>query len=277
MILTELGYQAGQHELLADVLIKDIPEEIKLKVKYSQKQVENHRKDIKVLQMKLDKAYKDLDKSKRKYVKHHNEWHCSKEALRQAKSQINSTKPEVDKLQLASLNKEQQVDDYKGEYAQQLVKTNHDQAEYFHSDLPAVMDSLQGISENNLQFFKDIFSKCIQAEKEAAFIISKCHIEIENVIHDVSVDEDTNRVIEANKTGNIPPPDFQFEDLSAEIIPKGIEDPEKILHKEKDKNLYQKRREIEKKIKDHKIQIKKGDTYIYYIFLTVFFNLLLIY
>merc|ERR1719233_2615161 len=157
---------------------------------------------MKLFQTRLDKAYKDLEKSKRKYVKHHKEWEFSKEALNQVKSQRTPTKQELDKLQLICLNKEQQVDDYKGEYAQQLVKTNQDQAEYFHSDLPAVLDSLQSISENNFQFFKDIFTKCVQAEKESAFIISKCHMEMENVIHDVSVNEDTNKVIETNKTGN---------------------------------------------------------------------------
>ena len=126
MILTELGYQAGQHEVLADVFMKDIPQEIKLQMKNSQRQVENHRKDIKLFQTRLDKAYKDLEKSKRKYVKHHKEWEFSKEALNQAKYQSTPTKQELDKLQQICLNKEQQVDDYKGEYAQQLVKTNQE-------------------------------------------------------------------------------------------------------------------------------------------------------
>jgi len=264
LILLEVGYQAGQHELLSDMFMKTFPQEIKLQVKDTYKKIENHRKDIKVLQNKLDKAYRNLEKSKEKYVRHHTDWQLSKEALKNAEAEGTTSKNEMEMMNQIAATKRQQVEDYKGEYAQQLVKTNKSQSEYFNSDLPAVLDSLQILSQNNCQFVKRIFSNCVGAEKEAAFIISKCHEEIENVIEDISPEEDTDRVIEKYKTGNIPPPDMQFEDLSdghIQLAGPGQIDTEKVQHEPsdgRDSNLYQKKRDLEKKIKDQQMLVEKG-------------------
>ena len=240
--------------------MKAIPQEVKTHVKETHKQIENHRKDIKSLQTKLDKAYKNLDKCKLKYVKSHKDWEFSKELFKHTEAQGVSTKSEIEKMNLISVSRGQQVENYKGDYAHQLVKTNQSQAEYFQSELPAVLDSLQSLSHNNCLFFKRIFNKCVASEKEAAFIISKCHEEIESVLHDISPEEDTEKVIEKYKTGNIPPLDLHFDDLSddhckAELVD---ENDEKDFGKEKDGNLYQKKREIEKRIKDQQSQIEKG-------------------
>ena len=264
MILLEVGYQAGQHELLSDTFLKTFSQEIKLQVKDTYKKIENHRKDIKVLQNKLDKAYRNLEKSKMKYVKHHADWQLSKEALKNAEAEGTTSKNEIEKMNLIAATKRQHVEDYKGEYAQQLVKTNQSQSEYFNSELPAVLDSLQILSQNNCQFLKRIFSNCVGAEKEAAFIISKCHEEIENVIHNISAEEDTVRVIEKYKTGKIPPLDLQFDDLSdghMQFDGPGEIDSEKVKkeqNEERDGNLYQKKRDLEKKIKDQQILVGKG-------------------
>ena len=96
MILLEVGYQAGQHELLSDTFLKTFSQEIKLQVKDTKKKIENNRKDIKVLQNKLDKAYRNLEKSKMKYVKHHADWQLSKEALKNAEAEGTTSKNEID-------------------------------------------------------------------------------------------------------------------------------------------------------------------------------------
>ena len=254
MILLEVGYQAGQHELLSDTFLKTFSQEIKLQVKDTYKKIENHRKDIKVLQNKLDKAYRNLEKSKMNYVKHHADLQLSKEASKNAEAEGTTSMNEIEKMNLIAATKRQHVEDYKGEYAQQLVKTNQSQSEYFNSELPAVLDSLQILSQNNCQFFKRIlfFSNCVGAEKEAAFIISKCHEEIENVIHNISAEEDTVRVIEKYKTGKIPPLDLQFDDLSDGHMQ--FDD----FNGGRDSNLYQKKRDLTKKIKDQQIMVGRG-------------------
>ena len=264
LILIELGYQAGQHELLSDTFMKTLPQKIKLQVKETHNQIENHKKDIKTIQSKLDKAYKKLDKSKAKYIKHHAEWESSKEAFKNAEADSTSSKNEIEKMQQRTIARRQQVEDYKGEYAQQLVRTNLSQAAYFHSELPAVLDSLQNLSQSNCAFFKRIWSKFVGAEKEVAFIITKCHEEMENVIHEINPDEDTEKVIEKYKTGNVPPPDLQFDDLSDEystVVGPNAQTKDRVGRDQGDEwkvNLYQKKRELERKIQAQQMKIKKG-------------------
>jgi hypothetical protein len=91
LILLEVGYQAGQHELLSDTFMKTFSQEIKLHVKDTYKKIDNHSKDIKVLQNKLNKSYRNLEKSKVKYVKHHTDWQLSKEALKNAEGEGQSS------------------------------------------------------------------------------------------------------------------------------------------------------------------------------------------
>jgi len=67
LYLQELGYQAGQHEILAETCCKTIPHDIQNKVKEVSKQTKNNLKEAKEISEDLEKNYKYLDKNKIKY------------------------------------------------------------------------------------------------------------------------------------------------------------------------------------------------------------------
>ena len=79
-------------------------------------------------------------------------------------------------------------------------------------------------------------------------------------------DEDTEKVIEKYKTGNVPPPDLQFDDLSDEyssVIGSNARTKDRVGRDQGDEwkvNLYQKKRELERKIQAQLMKIKKGQT-----------------
>ena len=50
LLLTEPGYQAGQHEQLAEIYTKTIPQDLKTKAKEDSKLAEKYKKEIKHLQ-----------------------------------------------------------------------------------------------------------------------------------------------------------------------------------------------------------------------------------
>lgn len=68
-LMVELGYQAGQHELLADEFLKRYPAEIKNTIKDVLKMVSEIKKELKIRRSTLEKSYKCLEKTKSKYVK----------------------------------------------------------------------------------------------------------------------------------------------------------------------------------------------------------------
>ena len=67
--MVELGYQAGQHELLAEEFLKSYPSEIKNTIKDVLKMISEIKKDLKLRRSSLEKSYKCLEKTKSKYVK----------------------------------------------------------------------------------------------------------------------------------------------------------------------------------------------------------------
>ena len=68
-LMVELGYQAGQHELLAEEFQKSYPVEIKNTIKDVLKMVSDIKKELKIRRSTLEKSYKCLEKTKSKYVK----------------------------------------------------------------------------------------------------------------------------------------------------------------------------------------------------------------
>ena len=86
---------------------------------------------------------------------------------------------------------------------------------------------------------------CVSKEREVSPIIAKCHDTIAAAMHSIDPAKDTSIVIERFKSGDVPPGDFKFADMT---------DPNKMieadpLEKPTNLNLYQRKREIEAEIK----------------------------
>ena len=64
-MLTEVGYQAGQHEQLSELYTKTIPHDLKTKAKQDAKLTEKYRQEIKNMQQSVEQAQKVLTKMRR--------------------------------------------------------------------------------------------------------------------------------------------------------------------------------------------------------------------
>ena len=201
--MEEVGYQAGQHEVLADQLLRNFPQEIKQAIKDAQKIIETLKKDLKGCQATLDKSYKNLDKTKLKYVKHQEDFTLSKDSL-------NNPGQNMEEIRA----KEKQAEEQKVEYAVQLVKTNKCQAQYYECDLPDILGKLEKLCEGQHQYFVSVMSRCVASEQTVAPIISKCQEDMMAALEKVDVKAELSSVVERNKTGGVPPGEIQFDDLS---------------------------------------------------------------
>ena len=67
LLLKEVGFQAGQHEILSEALSTTIYKQVKEKVKNLQKMTEKYKSEAKKLGEELDKSTRALDRSKQKY------------------------------------------------------------------------------------------------------------------------------------------------------------------------------------------------------------------
>ena len=126
--------------------------------------------------------YKDLEKTKTKYKKSFLDWEDAKDSYMKAENDGILSRKEITKLKSLSNSRNAQCEDYKGVYASQLVKTNKYQAKYYYKDLPGVINSLQNIEIDRIEYFKHAMDQCVAAEKQVAPIIDKCREDMENLI-----------------------------------------------------------------------------------------------
>jgi len=267
LILQELGYQAGQHELLADTYGKDCSKSIDERLKEVKNEMEKNKKEAEVIEKNLSQSYKSFDNKKSKYQKAHTDLQVTVNAFKKTESDGTISRHEVDKMRAMTNKKTRESDEAKAQYAHQLIKTNESQQEYYKL-LPTVLNNLQSLAIGNCEFFKNIISKCVKHEKDVAPIVAKCHEEMENEIGKINATKDSEIVINRLKTGNVPPADFVFEELIPGMEVKtnvakrnswSRRRSKQVLNAEKENiNYFQKKRELEKKIEVQESDVLKG-------------------
>jgi hypothetical protein len=129
--------------------------------------------------------YKDFEKTKNKYKKSFLDWEDAKDNYMKAEKDGILSCKEIAKITSQSNSRHAQCEDYKGAYASQLVKTNKYQEKYYYKDLPGVINSLQNIEIDRIEYVKHVMKKCVTAEKQIAPTIDKCREDMENLIQTI--------------------------------------------------------------------------------------------
>ena len=126
MILEELGYQAGQHELLAETYSTDCARIIEEHLKTVKTQTKKIKKEAEEIENKMKQVYKQLEKKKVNYAEAHSELENLK--IPSENDEKNLSRLELDK-KISVINKKTRVlDNAKAQYAHQLLHTNNAQA-----------------------------------------------------------------------------------------------------------------------------------------------------
>ena len=202
-----MGYQAGQHELLAESFCKIIPGELEEKAIQVSEATQKNLKEVKRISEYRERCQLMLDKAKKKYQKSFLESNEAEKNYLKADSNSTISRNEIAKLKRTSDSLTAQCEDYRGTYASELVKTNKNQSEYYYKDLPAVINSLQNIEIGRIDFVKYALDQCVTAENDVAHIIDKCRLDMENAIQmiDPVADSDLliNRCVVVCFTGDV--------------------------------------------------------------------------
>lgn len=101
LFLQELGFQAGQHEIVAETLNNQLQQEIIKKSKEISKKTKINIKEAKKISENLNRSYKDLEKIKSKYQKSHNEMEEAKSTFHKADCEGTMSRNEISKLKHA--------------------------------------------------------------------------------------------------------------------------------------------------------------------------------
>ena len=242
-MLLEVGIIAGQHELLSESLIKDnlkpIREQAKKFREIRRCNMDAHKKHV----VELNKVYLPMEKTKEKFRK---SFEDQEKAVAAHQSASSVTKSELNKLNMQRQNKTSQCDAMKGEYANQLIKVNDAQNNFYGQLLPNVLNELRKMEESRIALMKQSVKAMITKEREMAVIVTKCVDAMEKAVDDVVPKSDTALVIEHYKTGDVPLSNFNFENVDncqALLSQDAIEES-----KASKLNLYPEKRELQSQI-----------------------------
>ena len=255
LLLTELGYQAGQHEHLSEIYTKNFVQDLKTKVKEDAKLIEIYRNEIKSLQQSVEKAQKSLEKSGIKYKKINQDWLVAEQAWQNAESDCSVSRREVEKLRSIMSEKKKQSEEGRSLQVQQMTAVGKRKEEYLQSSLPAALNGLQGLSVESGHFLRDVLLMCVHAEQEADKVIQACHREMERVVQDIKPEEDTERAVEKYKTGN--EPTTEVSEAKTYTI-KRSKSNMKISSEKGSQTLYQQKRKLQLKAESIEVEIIKG-------------------
>merc|ERR1719237_887334 len=162
--------------------------------------------------------------------------------------------------------KQVQAEEYKARYAQQVVRANQRRQAFYTSTLPAVLDSLHAINIERATSWQQTLLEALAAERAVVPILAKCREDMETALVAVSPEADCQLWVERYKTGNVPPGEYQFEDLSSgSNTPSSSANAKtRTLSRVKspetgeNSNLFPRKRELEKRIASVEAEVAKG-------------------
>ena len=143
MFLEEIGYKAGQHELLAELYCKSVPDDLKNKVKEETKNIDKLRKELKRSQEAIELVQKSHEKYKSKYQKNHQEALSAGRCWQKAEGDCSLSRKEVEKYRTFSVEKQKQCDESRRVLDQQREQLEQASSHHLQQTLPSVLDSLQ--------------------------------------------------------------------------------------------------------------------------------------
>ena len=145
LFLAEIGYKAGQHEVLAELYSKSLPEELKNKVKDQTKNIEKLRKELKRSQEATEQVQKSHEKLKTKYQRSYQDAVTAERCWQKAESDCSFSRKEVEKYRTVSVEKQKQCEENKRVLESQREHLQQASSDHLHRALPSVLDSLQQI------------------------------------------------------------------------------------------------------------------------------------
>ncbi|TRY73831.1 hypothetical protein TCAL_01926 [Tigriopus californicus] len=245
-MLTEVGFEAGQHERLAEAYTQVCYKGVHDNVKKLKERKKRNTKDHDKICTELEQSFKAMDSSRSKFRKAFDEQEKAFAAIDRAEKDGGSTKNDISKLKKASNDKSRLCENAKGDYARQLVKTNDTQHKHYLERLPSLINDLQVLDQDRIEFIRSAILTKMSKRSEIEPIIKNCQDSIVSAIKEINPEDDTEIVIERYKSGDVPPNDFKFEDMS---------DPQSMLlsdprEKATNLNLYPRKKEIERAIEE---------------------------
>ena len=187
---------AGQREVIAESLQMQVCNAISLLSKNLRDERKKALTEGSNLQQNLAGQIASLERAKKNYEKAFRDSEKAVESFHRADADLNLSRAEVEKQRHNMTLKNQQSDDAKNEYANQLQKSNKLQQTHYETSLPDVFNRLQEIDEKRTRGMKEFIKGAADVELSVAPIIARCLEGVNKAAESIDEKEDSLKVIE---------------------------------------------------------------------------------
>lgn len=194
--MREINDLAGQREVIAESLQAQVINAITLLSKNLRDERKKALNDGSAYHQNLALQITALERAKRNYEKSYRDAEKAVESFHRADADLNLSRAEVEKQRHNMAMKNQQSDDAKNEYANQLQKTNKLQQQHYEVALPDVFNRLQEIDEKRTGGIKEFIKVSADLELKVAPIIATCLEGISKAADSIDEKDDSLKVIE---------------------------------------------------------------------------------
>ena len=136
LLLEEIGFLAGQHEMIDTAYGKDAFEEVKMRVREVKKEIDGNKKQFKDMEGQMNKSYQRMEGATNRYRDAHNMMETACDAFDRVSTSMDVTKNDIERAKGQMDVKTQACQNAKSEYASQMQTSNKEQKDHFMVHLP---------------------------------------------------------------------------------------------------------------------------------------------
>ena len=242
--MAEVGYKAGQHELLAELYTRQLAGQLKAKVKEERQAVERLRKELRRAEEEEEAAERALEKVAGRETRARQDWLAAGRAAARAEADTTLSRREVERARGCEREKACAA----GEVAQQLERARAAaEAGRASQHCSALLDSLQNMAGGAGGLVQTVLARAAAAEREAELVVAACTTEQARLAATIAPQADTEAVVERYKTGAAPATAVRKAKSTTRLSEKDGAVP-----------AYQQKRILERKIETLEGEIARG-------------------
>lgn len=214
-ILHELESLAGQHEVVAEQLRRNIHPAILHKCASLRAKRKNQLNELHTLNSSLNATIDTMVKTQKYYNKAFKDAEVAHIKYDKAEKNMDLSRAELERARSNATVRTQQCEEAKKNYGHALQTANNQQQLHYTELLPLALERLRQVDEERVVETRNFMLQSIEAETNVMPIMQRCYDDMSQAANVISPNGDSAAVVEQFRTGYSYPQPFPFEDLGS--------------------------------------------------------------
>ncbi|KAK6112228.1 hypothetical protein QQG55_46870 [Brugia pahangi] len=214
-ILHEVESLAGQHEVIAEGLRKDIHPALLTKCAALRAARKNHLNELHIINGVLNASIDNMFKFQKNYCKTFKDAEVAHLKYDKAEKNMDLSRADLERAKNNAMQRTQICEDAKQNYAHALQAANQQQHQHYSQLLPQILERLRTVDEERISETKSLMLQSIEAETRVMNIIQRCYDDMKKAAQLISPLNDSASVVEHYRSGYAHPQPFTFEDFGS--------------------------------------------------------------